>query len=138
MKIRIICVGRTKQRFILDGEKDYIQRMRPAPEISEVESVQQVKDRVEGSYLVLLDEAGEMLGSRELASLIQQRQLHSTKEMTFAIGPAEGWPNDELKKRANLLLSLSRLTFSYQLSRLILVEQLYRAHTIISGHPYHR
>jgi len=88
-------------------------------------------------HIIALDEKGKELGSNELASHIQKCQLHGASSIAFIIGGADGL-DDSIRKRADLLLSFGRVTWPHLLVRGLLAEQLYRAHSIISGHPYHR
>jgi 23S rRNA (pseudouridine1915-N3)-methyltransferase len=85
---------------------------------------------------VLLDSRGRQMTSEEFAKWIGERRDHGTQHMVFAVGPASGW-SDAARKRAQLLLSLGSLTMAHALARLVLAEQLYRACTILAGHPYH-
>lgn len=87
-------------------------------------------------YLILLDERGNTLSSMELANFIQQKLSESRKKLVFLVGGAYGF-SPQVYKRANYMLSLSRLTFSHQMVRLFLVEQLYRSMTILKGESYH-
>lgn len=84
----------------------------------------------------LLDESGDLLSSRELARFIEKRQLSSAKEILFVIGGAYGF-SPEVYQVAAGKISLSRMTFSHQMARLLFAEQLYRAYTIIRGEKYH-
>ena len=86
--------------------------------------------------MVLLDEKGAMLTSVEFSTFFQQRQLSSIKQLKFVIGGAYGFSAD-VYARKNQLLSLSKMTFSHQMVRLIFLEQLYRAQTILRNEPYH-
>ncbi len=86
--------------------------------------------------LVLLDSRGKPLASEQLAEWLGRQRDQGQQSIVFAIGPADGWP-EEARKRANLLLSLGPMTLPHELARLVLSEQLYRAFTILSGHPYH-
>jgi len=86
--------------------------------------------------LVLLDERGKMFSSPEVAALLQQQANESAKRVVFLIGGAFG-VDDELKKRANVIWSLSKLVFPHMLVRLILAEQVYRACTILRNEKYH-
>lgn len=96
-----------------------------------------VLDRLEtADYLVLLDENGQTLGSAELAQWLEKRLAASHRRLIFLIGGAFGFA-PEIYARANFQLSLSRLTFSHQMARLFLLEQLYRAMTILRNEPYH-
>lgn len=87
-------------------------------------------------YVILLDERGRQFSSPELAQLLEVRQQQTARRVVFVIGGAYG-VDDGLRKRADIVWSLSRLVFPHQLVRLILSEQLYRAFTITKGEPYH-
>ena len=86
--------------------------------------------------IVALDENGKTLSSKELAEFIETKGIHGTSRITFVVGGAYGLSNEVLQK-ANYKLSLSRMTFSHQVIRLIFLEQLYRAFSIIHHLPYH-
>ena len=86
--------------------------------------------------LILLDAGGRTMSSEELAAWIGRMRDTGTQHLQFAIGPADGW-SKESRDRANLLLSFGPMTFPHELARVMLVEQLYRAFTILAGHPYH-
>lgn len=88
------------------------------------------------AYLVLLDSRGKQLSSEELAEAIGKLRDSGMQRLVFAIGPADGW-SESAKSRANLLLSFGRITLPHQLARVVLAEQVYRAFTILAGHPYH-
>jgi len=85
---------------------------------------------------VLLDSRGRQMKSEEFANWIAERRDQGARQIVFAIGPASGWTEDA-RRRAQLLLSLGSLTMAHALARLVLAEQLYRACTILAGHPYH-
>lgn len=89
-----------------------------------------------GDYVVLLDERGEELRSIEFAAWLQKRMNGSTRRLCFAIGGPYGF-SDAVYQRADRLLSLSRMTFSHQLIRVLFTEQLYRGFTILNNEPYH-
>ncbi len=86
--------------------------------------------------IVLLDSHGRQMSSEAFASWIGHQRDQGVRQLVFAIGPADGW-SDETRSRAQLLLSLGPLTMAHALARLVLAEQLYRACTILAGHPYH-
>ena len=88
------------------------------------------------AYAVLLDSRGRQLSSEELAERIGRLRDEGTQRLVMAIGPADGW-SAEILKRADLVLSLGRITLPHQLARVVLAEQVYRAFTILAGHPYH-
>ena len=85
---------------------------------------------------VLLDSRGRQMTSEAFAAWIGERRDQGARQIVFAIGPAGGW-SDETRRRAQLLLSLGPLTMAHALARLVMAEQLYRACTILAGHPYH-
>lgn len=155
MKLKLLSIGKVRQSFVLEGEAEYLKRMKPhlplemveldneklaslpEPQIIERESELMLGRLKAGDYLVVLDQRGKSLSSEKLAELLHSRMISGEGSCVFAIGGALGW-SEAARKRADLLLSLSQLTFPYQLTRLILVEQLYRAVTIIKRLPYHR
>lgn len=89
------------------------------------------------SFLVVLDERGDSLTSDEFAVLLRDIQLHHQGKATFVIGAADGIP-DTLKEKADRSLSFGRMTWPHLLTRILLMEQLYRAQQILANHPYHR
>ncbi|MGH9591094.1 MAG: 23S rRNA (pseudouridine(1915)-N(3))-methyltransferase RlmH [Terracidiphilus sp.] len=87
--------------------------------------------------LVLLDSRGRRMSSDEFAAWLGARRDQGVQEIAFAIGPADGW-TDAARKQAAMVLSLGPMTMAHGLARLVMAEQLYRAVTILTGHPYHR
>jgi 23S rRNA (pseudouridine1915-N3)-methyltransferase len=88
------------------------------------------------AYAVLLDSRGQQCTSEEISAHIGRIRDEGAQRLVFAIGPADGW-SPAARQRANLLLSLGRITLPHQLARVVLAEQVYRALTILAGHPYH-
>jgi 23S rRNA (pseudouridine1915-N3)-methyltransferase len=88
------------------------------------------------AHVVLLDSRGQLLSSEEFAQQLGRLRDGGTQRLVLAIGPADGWSADA-RQRANLLFSLGRITLPHQLARVVLAEQVYRALTILAGHPYH-
>jgi 23S rRNA (pseudouridine1915-N3)-methyltransferase len=153
MKIEIWWTGKTFQDFTQKGYTEFMGRIRKFtaidivefPETKGISQPAQQKsaeaDKIlaklkNDDFLVLLDEKGKTFSSVEFADFIEKKATHSTKKMVFLIGGAYGF-DERLYERANDKLSLSRMTFSHQLIRLIFMEQLYRAYTIIHHFPYH-
>ncbi|MBK7007372.1 MAG: 23S rRNA (pseudouridine(1915)-N(3))-methyltransferase RlmH [Saprospiraceae bacterium] len=153
MKVVVLCIGKTNESYLRQGISIYQDRL---PHYTSFEYIE-MKDvkhpgntlkllEMEGKsylaqvqpddFLILLDESGKEYTSAAMASYLEKHQINSTKRLVFAIGGAFGW-SDEVKQRANMLLSLSKMTFSHQMIRLFLVEQLYRAYSIIKGEKYH-
>jgi 23S rRNA (pseudouridine1915-N3)-methyltransferase len=88
------------------------------------------------THAILLDSRGKQLSSDELAERVGRLRDEGVQRLVFAIGPADGW-SDAARQRADLLLSFGRITLPHQLARVVLAEQVYRAFTILAGHPYH-
>ncbi|MDR2802335.1 MAG: 23S rRNA (pseudouridine(1915)-N(3))-methyltransferase RlmH [Prevotellaceae bacterium] len=155
MKITLLAIGKTTDAYLQNGLEVYEKRLqhyvnytrKELPDVRNVKSlpVEQLKieegkrllSQLSGTdELFLLDENGTVFSSKELAAFIRQKMLNSAKSLVFAIGGAYGFPEEAYRKAAGKI-SLSRLTFSHQMARLIFTEQLYRAFTIIKGEPYH-
>lgn len=155
MKITFICIGKTGKKFLEDGEQEYLQRLRHYAKVERIEipdiknarklSMEQVKKAegteilskiAPGDDLVLLDERGKHLSSVEFSNFLQKRFNQGGKGIYFVVGGAYGF-SDEVYNRATDKLSLSSMTFSHQMIRMIFFEQLYRAFTILRGEPYH-
>ena len=88
------------------------------------------------AYAILLDSRGKQLSSEEFAALLGRIRDDGTQRVVLAVGPADGWSKAG-RERGNFLLSLGRMTLPHQLARGVLAEQVYRAMTILAGHPYH-
>nr|MBA3912661.1 23S rRNA (pseudouridine(1915)-N(3))-methyltransferase RlmH [Terriglobales bacterium] len=86
--------------------------------------------------LVLLDSAGKQLTSEELAALLRDHQDRNPLPLVFAVGGADGF-SPEARRQAAMILSLGKMTLAHELARVVLLEQIYRAFTILKGHPYH-
>jgi 23S rRNA (pseudouridine1915-N3)-methyltransferase len=86
--------------------------------------------------LILLDSRGKLFSSKEFAAWVGRQRDSGVQHLIFAIGPADGW-SAPARERADLLLSFGPMTFPHELARVMLAEQLYRAFTILAGHPYH-
>lgn len=156
MQTRLILVGKTTDPHISALTDDYLSRLTHylplrlivIPELKNARSLTADQQRqMEGDqilrhltgpsdHLVLLDERGTQPTSTELAQWLGRHQVSSTSVLTFVIGGPYGF-SPQVYARANERIALSRLTFSHQMVRLIFVEQLYRAHTILRGEKYH-
>jgi 23S rRNA (pseudouridine1915-N3)-methyltransferase len=155
MKIRLLVIGKTEENWLRAGIGEYEKRIRhyvpfgiteipalknaaslPAAEQNLRESELIAKHISQGDILVLLDEKGTAMSSVEFAAFLNKQFLSGAKTLSFAIGGPFGF-DPSLKKNARHLLSLSRMTFSHQMVRVIFTEQLYRALTILRGESYH-
>lgn len=139
MKVKVLFTGKTTDPWIRQGVEVYVGRIRHyVPfELIELRDDSQILKSVRNSdHLVLLDEHGETFSSLDWARNLEQKTVHLPKDLVFVIGGPYGFPA-EVRARCDESLSLSRMTFSHQLVRLVFLEQLYRAFTIIKGEPYH-
>lgn len=154
MKISVYSIGKSNIHFVQEAEMYYIRKIQhftkfemikkeskkssgvdiPSIQKSEMELIIRSAERTD--RLILLDERGEHLSSRELAAYIGQLQNESVKHSFWVIGGAYGFHPD-LYPKAQKIIALSKLTFSHQLVRIIILEQIYRAFTILNNHPFH-
>ena len=139
-RIRILAIGKLKRAWVAEGVAFYRKRL-PELEVVELKDSTPAKEaeairaaRKPAERLVLLSEEGRQLNSVTLAELLGG---WASERLALVIGGADGH-DPSLKQQADALLSLSALTFPHELARLMLVEQLYRASTILQGGPYHR
>ncbi len=135
----ILAEGRLKDALLEEACAEYFQRChRTLPlKVKELRDLAALRQAIPGRCtLVVLDERGEQLTSREFARRLE-RWISVPLPLVFVIGGANGL-DDELRGRASLLLGLGKMTFAHRLVRLLLAEQLYRAVSILEGSPYHR
>ncbi|UCB47591.1 MAG: 23S rRNA (pseudouridine(1915)-N(3))-methyltransferase RlmH [Deltaproteobacteria bacterium] len=156
LKLRIIVVDRTRSSFLKEGESFYLERLRryvqvewvevkpakirkgrPEQEILGTEGEAIARKVAPRDYLVPLDRTGEQFDSEALAAWLESLSNRRGGWVSFIIGGPLGL-SKELLDRANKILSLSRLTLTHEMSRLLLLEQLYRAFTILRGEKYHK
>ena len=155
MKISLFVIGKTDSAYLKEGIEEYCKRLKhyvpfdliTVPNLKQTKNlpveVQKKKEGEiilgkinKGATIILLDEKGKTMNSRDFSGFIEQRTITGTKELVFVIGGAFGF-SDELYGIAAGKISLSKMTFSHQMVRLLFLEQLYRAFTIIKGEPYH-
>jgi 23S rRNA (pseudouridine1915-N3)-methyltransferase len=143
MKLRVLWIGKTKTPAIQALTDEYLERLRHYAEVEGVALKDEsglrklwAKDPISRSTLVLLDSKGKQLSSEELASWIGHYRDRNRAPLLFVVGGASGF-SDETRQAAAQILSLGRMTLAHELARVVLLEQLYRAFTILQGHPYH-
>jgi 23S rRNA (pseudouridine1915-N3)-methyltransferase len=150
MRFRFLWIGKTRQRDWRALQDEYFGRLSQfikceitetkdsAPHEGPAEEGERLLKAISpGDLVVLLDVNGKQITSHQLAEQIQTWQMAARKEVVFVIGGAQG-VSPEVAKRADLRLSLSFLTFTHEMARVILLEQLYRAFSIIKGFPYQK
>ena len=138
MKLRVVWVGKTKNPQMAKLCADYIERIEHflPLEIAELKE-SRVLSALGSDRVVVLDPKGKSWTSEQLASFVEQHMTADPRRLTFVIGDYEGVP-DEVKTRADAQWALSPLTFTHDLTRVLLLEQIYRALTIIRNIPYSR
>jgi 23S rRNA (pseudouridine1915-N3)-methyltransferase len=155
MNIELWCIGKTQFDFVSKGVEEFFSRIKHYCSINAIyidshkqntgDNPEIVKDKEAGiilkklnsnDHLILLDENGAEMNSIGFAGFIERKMVHGNKKLIFLIGGAFGF-SQKIYDRANEKISLSKMTFSHQLIRLIFVEQLYRAFTIIKNEKYH-
>lgn len=155
LRIKIVHIGKPKHSFLEQGVGEYIKRLQGVARVDLLEldnskfaalppehQQQREGDLLRtnlsaGEYLILLDRLGRDLTSQDIATTIQKLMNSGRSALTFAIGGPHGW-DAPTRKGADMVLALSKLTFTSQMARLLLTEQLYRAFSIIGGSPYHK
>lgn len=152
MKIEFWVLGKTSFKYLEQGIQDYVKRLKyltnfrvvvfsdikekDAKSLLKKEAKQVLNKLNKEDHLILLDERGKMFSSIEFAKEIEKRKMLQQKKIVFLIGGAYGF-DESIYQRADAKISLSKMTFSHQLIRVLFLEQLYRAFTIIKGLPYH-
>lgn len=150
MRFRFLWVGRTKDQSWLALQNEYLQRLShfvrcevvevrdgTPPDIKAIEGKRIVEKLNQSSFVCLLDVTGRGVSSPDLAKKVEGWQNAGHKEITFVIGGADGVARD-VAQRADDVLSLSFLTFTHEMARVVLLEQLYRAFMIVKGFPYQK
>jgi len=139
-KIKIYTVGKHKEKWLIEALEEYTQRLQSHLQIEWILAKQtsHLSSLLEKeSNFIALDPSGKEYSSEQFSDWLKQAFIKKGSRLSFVIGGAEGL-DSVLKSRADWLLSLSRLTFTHQITRLILLEQLYRAFEIAKGSSYHK
>lgn len=158
MRFYVICIGKLKDAYLRDGVAEFVKRMRPyggitITELNESkigdkpsdadrkqvvieEGERLLKNVPKNAYTVLLDVYGKTMSSEDLAKTVAKLEVDGVSDMAFIVGGAFG-VSDELRKSVNYKLSFSPMTFTHQMVRLLLVEQIYRVSKINRNEPYH-
>jgi 23S rRNA (pseudouridine1915-N3)-methyltransferase len=159
MQIRVIAVGKIKEKFLQDGIAEYNKRLLPYAKVQIIELAEEKRpasaspateaaamekegERIltaipEGSFVIALDIKGKSWSSQDLAASLGSRELSGKNQLAFVIGGDLGLAPAVLA-RSDMRLSLSPMTFTHPMARLLLLEQVYRAFRILRGEPYHK
>ena len=158
MRFYVVCIGKLKDAYLRDGVAEFVKRMRPyggititelneskigdkpsdadRKQVVDEEGERLLKAVPKNAYTVLLDVYGKTMSSEELAKTITKLEVDGVSDMAFVIGGAFG-VSEALRQSVNYKLSFSPMTFTHQMVRLLLVEQIYRASKINRNEPYH-
>ena len=155
MKITLLAVGKTEDKYLIDGIEKYLNRLKHyigfsiviIPDIKNTKNLTQAQQKSKEAELILkqisnldtvilMDEKGKKYTSILFADYLNKQMIGSVQQLVFIIGGPYGF-DDSVYKRGNGSISLSDMTFSHQMVRLFFVEQLYRAFSILKGEPYH-
>lgn len=155
MKITLLAIGKTNAKYLQEGIEQYIKRLshyipfefKILPDVKTTKGLTQEKQKEmegqmflnciqSGDVVVLLDEKGKEMTSREFSVYLDKKMVTVAKNLIFVIGGPYGF-SQEMYNRANEKLSLSKMTFSHEMIRMFFIEQIYRAMTILKGEPYH-
>jgi len=143
VKLKIAWIGKTKEPAIQSLTDEYLKRLGRYVEVDGVALKDEsallklcARDARPKHALILLESRGEQLSSEEFAKWLGEYQDRSSLSLVFAVGSADGF-SDQARQAATLVFSLGKMTLAHEIARVVLLEQLYRAFTILKGHPYH-
>ena len=155
MNIKVISIGKTNKSYLVEGENEYLKRLKKYISIEKIEipdikgakkmsepeiklkEGQLILSKIQSTdFVVLLDDKGKMHTSLQFANWMQNKMNISIKTVVFVIGGAYGF-SDDVYKRGQEKVSISKMTFSHQMIRMIFFEQIYRAFSILNNEPYH-
>jgi len=156
VKIKIISVGKTKQKHWQLAEEDYAKRVQryaefeqfhvkesPSDIIKNVDFVKKTEAKSilakidDSDFIFALDKKGKQIASEQFAKFLKDNMLHGVNKFTFVVGGPVGLP-EEFLRQSDMVLSLSKMTFPHEMSKVILLEQIYRAFSILKGEKYHK
>ena len=146
MKLWVVCVGHKMPQWVETATQDYVKRMprecaieikELKPDLNPAKEAVKIREAIpKGAYIIALDERGTDISTAQMAKQMDAWRLLGA-DIALLIGGADGL-DPQLKKEAQVMWRLSSLTMPHAMARVLLVEQLYRAWTILQGHPYHR
>jgi len=155
MKITLLVVGKTEDKYLIEGIEKYLNRLKHyigfnimvIPDLKNTKNLTEAQQKAKEAELILkqisnldtvilMDEKGKKYSSVQFSDYLNKQMIGSVQQLTFVIGGPYGF-DESVYKRANGSISLSDMTFSHQMVRLFFVEQLYRAFSILKGEPYH-
>ena len=155
MKITLLTIGKTEDKYLLEGLDIFLKRLKhyisfkilEIPELKGTKSLSRDQQKSKESelifknihsidHVILLDEKGQEFSSKQFSNFLNKKMVGGQQHLVFIVGGPYGF-SEEIYLRSNERISLSRMTYSHQMIRLLFTEQLYRAYTILKGEPYH-
>lgn len=155
MKITLLTIGKTEDKYLLEGIDIYLKRLKhyipfkilEIPELKGTKSLTREQQKIKEAelifknihstdHVILLDENGQEFSSKQFSNFLNKKMVGGQQHLVFIVGGPYGF-SEEIYLRSNEKISLSRMTYSHQMIRLLFTEQLYRAYTILKGEPYH-
>ena len=155
MKITFLTIGKTEDKYLLEGMEKYLKRLKhyinfkvlELPELKNTKNLSEDQQKIKEAelifknisntdHIILLDENGVNYSSTQFSGYLNKKMISSVQHLVFVVGGPYGFSN-EVYNRAQDKISLSKMTFSHQMVRLFFIEQVYRAFTIMKGEPYH-
>ena len=146
MKITIVTIGKLKEKYLIEAVNEYLKRLKPYSnveviEISECRTVEEEGDKLlsklnNDSWKCVLDVHGDLISSEDFAKIVSDVTLNGQSHLSFVIGGAFGL-SKKIREAADMRLSLSKMTFTHQMTRVILLEQIYRSFKINRNEKYH-
>ena len=155
MKITLLTIGKTEDKYLLEGIDIYLKRLKhyipfkilEIPELKGTKSLTREQQKIKEAelifknihstdHVILLDENGQEFSSKQFSNFLNKKMVGGQQHLVFIVGGPYGF-SKEIYLRSNEKISLSRMTYSHQMIRLLFTEQLYRAYTILKGEPYH-
>ena len=155
MKITLLTIGKTEDKYLLEGIDIYLKRLKhyipfkilEIPELKGTKSLTREQQKIKEAelifknihstdHIILLDENGQEFSSKQFSNFLNKKMVGGQQHLVFIVGGPYGF-SEEIYLRSNEKISLSRMTYSHQMIRLLFTEQLYRAYTILKGEPYH-
>ena len=152
MEIKLICVGKIKEKYLTEGINEYLKRINPFLKVNLIEVKETntndimknmreeglaILNNIGNDFVITLEIDGNNIDSVALSNFIYEHYTYQDKVLTFVIGASDGL-SEEVKKRSNYQLSFGKMTFPHQLMRMMLLEQIYRAVMIHNNHKYHK
>lgn len=155
MKITLLTIGKTEDKYLSEGIQIYLKRLKhyvpfrilEVPELKNTKNLSREQQKIKEAelifknisntdHVILLDEKGQELSSRQFSEFLNKKMVGGQQHLVFIVGGPYGF-SELVYDRSNEKISLSKMTFSHQMIRLFFTEQLYRAYTILKGEPYH-